>query len=131
MTFLLARTADRLLWGARYLERAEDTARVVRAYSDLVFDYSDELLSWEPLAALPEIWAEVMPQTAREFVLAKQVNAELTHLLRIRYTRELKVTHRLRFKNFPERVLDINGISDPGERHAEMLVQCREARIRG
>lgn len=52
VTFLLARTAERLLWGARYLERAEDTARVVRAYSDLVFDYSDELLSWEPLAAL-------------------------------------------------------------------------------
>lgn len=53
MTYLLARTADRLLWGARYLERAEDTARVVRAYSDLVFDYdSDEMLSWEPLAAL-------------------------------------------------------------------------------
>lgn len=53
MTYLLARTADRLLWGARYLERAEDTARIVRAYGDLVFDYdSDELLSWEPLAAL-------------------------------------------------------------------------------
>ncbi len=52
MTYLLARTADRLLWGARYLERAEDTARVVRAYCDLVFDYSDEMLSWEPLAAL-------------------------------------------------------------------------------
>ncbi|HWL45588.1 MAG TPA: alpha-E domain-containing protein [Ilumatobacter sp.] len=52
MTVLLARTADRLLWGARYLERSEDTARVVRAYSDLVFDYSDEMLSWEPLAAL-------------------------------------------------------------------------------
>jgi len=49
---LLARTADRLLWGARYLERAEGTARVVRAYSDLVFDYSDEMLSWEPLAAV-------------------------------------------------------------------------------
>lgn len=52
MRMLLARTADRLLWGARYLERAEDTARVVRAYGDLVFDYSDELLSWEPLAAM-------------------------------------------------------------------------------
>jgi uncharacterized alpha-E superfamily protein len=52
VTALLARTADRLLWGARYLERAEDTARVVRAYGDLVFDYSDEWLSWEPLAEL-------------------------------------------------------------------------------
>lgn len=49
----LARTADRLYWGARYLERAEDTARIVRAYHDLVVDYpSQELLRWEPLAAL-------------------------------------------------------------------------------
>ena len=53
MVSLLARTADRLYWGARYVERAEDTARVVRAYNDLVADYpSEELLRWEPLAAL-------------------------------------------------------------------------------
>lgn len=53
MAQLLARTADRLYWGARYMERAEDTARVVRAYHELVVDYpSAELLRWEPLAAL-------------------------------------------------------------------------------
>ena len=53
MALLLARTADRLYWGARYVERAEDTARIVRAYNDLVVDYpSQELLRWEPLAAL-------------------------------------------------------------------------------
>lgn len=53
MTVLLARTADRLYWGARYVERAEDTARIVRAYNDLVVDYpSLELLRWEPLAAI-------------------------------------------------------------------------------
>lgn len=53
MTVLLARTADRLYWGARYMERAEDTARIVRAYNDLVVDFpSVELLPWEPLAAL-------------------------------------------------------------------------------
>jgi len=53
MLSLLARTADRLYWGARYVERAEDTARIVRAYNDLVVDYpSEELLRWEPLAAL-------------------------------------------------------------------------------
>ncbi|MEJ7800212.1 MAG: alpha-E domain-containing protein [Ilumatobacter sp.] len=53
MVILLARTADRLYWGARYIERAEDTARVVRAYNDLVADHpSEELLHWQPLAAL-------------------------------------------------------------------------------
>lgn len=53
MAVLLARTADRLYWGARYLERAEDTARIVRAYNELVVDFpSLELLRWEPLAVL-------------------------------------------------------------------------------
>ncbi len=53
MAQLLARTADRLYWGARYVERAEDTARIVRAYNELVVDYpSWEMLRWEPLAAL-------------------------------------------------------------------------------
>jgi len=53
MSILLARTADRLYWGARYVERAEDTARVIRAYNELVVDFpSQELLRWEPLAAI-------------------------------------------------------------------------------
>lgn len=53
MTILLARTAERLYWGARYVERAEDTARIVRAYNDLVVDYpGDEMLRWEPLAVI-------------------------------------------------------------------------------
>src|SRR5262245_50502012 len=50
---LLARVADRLYWGARYLERAEDTARIIRAYHDLVVDFPGEvMLRWEPLAAI-------------------------------------------------------------------------------
>lgn len=53
MAVLLARTAERLYWGARYVERAEDTARVIRAFNELVVDYpSQELLRWEPLAAI-------------------------------------------------------------------------------
>jgi uncharacterized alpha-E superfamily protein len=53
VTVLLASTANRLYWGARYIERAEDTARIVRAYNDLVVDYpSEEMLQWEPLAVI-------------------------------------------------------------------------------
>ena len=53
MAQLLARTADRLYWGARYIERAEDTARIVRAYNEFVVDdSSQDLLRWEPLAAV-------------------------------------------------------------------------------
>ncbi|MEM7097324.1 MAG: alpha-E domain-containing protein [Pseudomonadota bacterium] len=35
---MLSRVAERLYWTARYLERAEDTARLVSAYSHLIFD---------------------------------------------------------------------------------------------
>ena len=51
---LLSRVADRLYWGARYVERAEDTARVVRAYTELIVDLPTDLLpySWEPLVAI-------------------------------------------------------------------------------
>jgi uncharacterized alpha-E superfamily protein len=53
---LLARVADRIHWAARYLERAEDTARVVRAFGDLFFDMPGDALppaaAWPPLVTL-------------------------------------------------------------------------------
>ena len=35
---MLSRVAERLYWTARYLERAEDTARLVNAYAQLILD---------------------------------------------------------------------------------------------
>jgi len=50
---LLSRVADNLFWGARYLERAEGTARVVRAYTELLVDLPASVASsWEPLLAV-------------------------------------------------------------------------------
>jgi len=50
---LLSRVADSLFWGARYLERAGATARVVRTYTEVIVDLPTTLsLSWEPLLAI-------------------------------------------------------------------------------
>lgn len=50
---LLSRVADNLYWGARYLERAEDTARVVRNFTELILDLPRGVASsWEPLLAI-------------------------------------------------------------------------------
>jgi uncharacterized alpha-E superfamily protein len=50
---LLSRVADHLFWGARYLERAECTARIVRTYTEVIVDLPKGLkLSWEPLLAI-------------------------------------------------------------------------------
>ena len=50
---LLSRVADNLYWGARYLERAEDTARVVRSFTEAQLDLPVGVAnSWEPLLAI-------------------------------------------------------------------------------
>jgi uncharacterized alpha-E superfamily protein len=50
---LLSRVADSLFWGSRYLERAQDTARIVRSFTELVIDMPTSVLSsWEPLLAV-------------------------------------------------------------------------------
>jgi uncharacterized alpha-E superfamily protein len=50
MVLLLSRVADDIYWGARYLERAEDTARVVRAHAETVADLrGEQAASWQPL----------------------------------------------------------------------------------
>ncbi len=50
---LLSRVADHVYWGARYLERAEDTARVVQSFAELILDLPTGVASsWEPLLAV-------------------------------------------------------------------------------
>jgi uncharacterized alpha-E superfamily protein len=50
---LLSRVADSLYWGARYLERGQDTARIARSFTELVIDLPTSVLSsWEPLLAV-------------------------------------------------------------------------------
>jgi len=57
---LLARVAERLYWGARYCERAEDTARVIRAFNDQFVDFPVGAgMRWEPLAAITGTPAQV------------------------------------------------------------------------
>ncbi|WP_075999130.1 alpha-E domain-containing protein [Pseudohalioglobus lutimaris] len=47
---LLSRVAERLYWMARYLERAEDTARLLRSHTHLIMDIpSGSEPSWEVL----------------------------------------------------------------------------------
>ncbi len=50
---LLSRVAESAYWAGRYLERAEGTARLVRAHADLVIDLpSDAAVGWWPLLAV-------------------------------------------------------------------------------
>ena len=53
MVLLLSRVADRIYWAARYIERAEDTARLVRAHGEMMADLPPLVEArWEPLVAV-------------------------------------------------------------------------------
>lgn len=50
---LLARVGEQLYWAARYMERAEGTARVVREHTNILVDMPTSVpLTWEPLLAM-------------------------------------------------------------------------------
>ncbi len=50
---MLARAAERVYWTGRYLERAENTARVVQQYSQLLLDLPDEVgVGWDELVRI-------------------------------------------------------------------------------
>jgi uncharacterized alpha-E superfamily protein len=50
---LLSRVAGRIYWAARYMERAEDTARLVRAHGELMADLPPHIEArWEPLVSV-------------------------------------------------------------------------------
>ncbi len=50
---MLSKVAERLYWTARYLERVENTARLVSVYDKLLFDLPDEInIGWYNLVIL-------------------------------------------------------------------------------
>lgn len=50
---MLSRVAERLYWMSRYLERTEDTARLVSAYSHLMFDVPKSVgVDWQVLVQI-------------------------------------------------------------------------------
>jgi uncharacterized alpha-E superfamily protein len=71
---LLSRVAEQLYWGARYVERAEGTARVVAEHTHLLVDLPTSVpLTWEPLLAVTGARAEFdarYPSAAERHVIA-------------------------------------------------------------
>ena len=66
---LLARVAEQLYWAARYVERAEMTARVVSEHTHLLVDLPTSVpLTWEPLLDVPGARGFVPARTEREVV---------------------------------------------------------------
>jgi len=77
-------------------------------------------VNWEDVVT---VWAAVEPLSGREYILAHNVNAEITARIRIRYRPGITPGMRVLYKG---RVFDIQAVIDVGERHRELHLMCVE-----
>ena len=136
---MLSRAAERVYWTGRYLERAENTARIVQQYSQLLLDLPDEVgVGWPELVrivgATDAFRASGKPDTETgvlEFLLAdNDGSTSLAYSLRmarenIRNTRDL-LPHEA-WENVNELYQDTRRSLGPaaiGEDRFEVLAEC-------
>ena len=60
----------------------------------------------------------------REYLIAQQINANLSHKITVRFVDGLNVKHRILFGT---RVFSINSIANIEERDAVQVLMCTEA----
>lgn len=83
--------------------------------------YGQETITWTDEA---QIWASIEPISGREYFLAKQVQAETTHRIRIRYYSGVRADWRVLYGT---RVFNIESVINPEEANKEIILMCREA----
>jgi len=80
-------------------------------------------ITWATIAG-GRVWAAVEPLSGNEAMIAQQVNAGITHRVRIRYRSDVTTKHRLSYRS---RILDINSIVNVDERREQIEMLCTEA----
>lgn len=83
-------------------------------------DAGTEQTTWSDVAT---VWANVQPLSGRELMAAAAVNAEVTHLIVIRY--RPGVTARMRAV-YGTRIFDINAVIEPEMAHVSLELMCTE-----
>jgi SPP1 family predicted phage head-tail adaptor len=69
------------------------------------------------------VWASIKPGSGREFFNAKQINAELTHIIKMRYHAGLSPAKRILYGT---RVFNIQEVRNTDEHNTEMIVYAKE-----
>lgn len=74
-------------------------------------------------ANVATVWAQFTDTRGREFMAARQVNSQLTHIIRIRYRSDVKPTWRVLHGST---ILNIVSATDPNQRRVETILECIE-----
>ena len=82
--------------------------------------YGAEVASWTDVAT---VWAAIEPLTGREFFASRQINAEITTRVVIRYLTGIVPAMRIVHGT---RLYDILSVIDPRDAHVELQLMCTE-----
>ncbi len=82
--------------------------------------YGEEVITWADWAT---VWAAVEPLQGREFLDGKQITAEVTTRIRIRYRSGILPEYRVKFGSI---YYDILSIIPLEERDREIHLMCQE-----
>ena len=127
---MLSRVAERLYWMARYLERAEDTARLTKAYTHLIMDIpAGSQPGWDILVRILDAQTSFSEhhracneQNVLKFLIADEENPGSVHYC-VRAARENVRTTR---DVLPEEVWEhVNGLYLFSQEHAAKSVGRR------
>jgi SPP1 family predicted phage head-tail adaptor len=71
----------------------------------------------------PSFWCSIEPLTPREFLLASQIRADVTHKVTLRYRDDITARHRLKWGT---RVFEVGPPLSTEERHFDLVLTAVE-----
>jgi SPP1 family predicted phage head-tail adaptor len=92
----------------------------IRTYAKTRDSYGAEIETWEDFAT---VQASVEPRIGWEDMAAKQLTAQVSHKIRIRYIEGLLPTMQIEWLG---RTFEISSIINVGERNREILIMATE-----
>ena len=92
----------------------------IRTYTKSRDSYGAEVETWADFA---DTWASVEPLIGREYMAAKQVSAEVSHKIRMRYIAGLLPTMKIAWG---AREFEIVSILNVQERNMEIVIMATE-----
>ena len=90
-------------------------ALVANSEGDLVETFTD---------LVPGVWVNIQGAVGREFWQAKQLNSEISGIMRMRFLTGILPTMRLVVGN---RAFEFVAVTDPDGRHKELVIWYKEA----
>lgn len=86
-------------------------------------DHHEQIVTWTNVAS---VYASIEPMTGREFFQSQELQADITHRIRIRYSADVVAVDRTYRATFDSRTFEFVSVATIQEKRAEIEIMARE-----